>query len=236
MRDRWLWMAALLVLLVGCESGEEQCNEAKVAAHDAWVAYGRTLHEAGIGIPRPEDASVLRARRDALDRWATRLRDGARSGDPPGIRAALSGGAPSGVDLTRPEWVAVQESLERAETAMASTDVPIATYTQAIEVLSAAVGSAVQSIDAEVDRIEGRLEALARDRNLYDLIVAAHDDRVAEARRLAAAARGSAIAFRDAVARVRERSGHGNAQVEELWRDALAASDRHWEVCHRVDP
>lgn len=43
---RLVWMIVLLTLLLGCESDEETCNNARVAAHDAWAAYMTDLEAA----------------------------------------------------------------------------------------------------------------------------------------------------------------------------------------------
>jgi len=50
-------MALTLALVVGCQSAEEECNEARVAAHDAWATF----------IPVAErQAQEARARADGM--------------------------------------------------------------------------------------------------------------------------------------------------------------------------
>jgi hypothetical protein len=65
---RFFVASVVLVAGIGCTSPEEECNEARVEAHDRWVRFATTLRESADDLGPPEEAQQQIASHQALSR------------------------------------------------------------------------------------------------------------------------------------------------------------------------
>ncbi len=206
-----LTIAIAATTVVGCQSAEEECNEARVVAHDAWsavvleaenaVAEGERAQSDG----QARGAARNRACTDAWTQYSESLKSIEGTLAIQSLAALAIGGANPCVDAAA---VGVAELEQRLVAEGKLSQAIVARRDDAI-------AGAVERFAAEGGD-DGRGE-VARD--LLPLASAARD-----------AARGPAIAARDAYRAV------PSDEASEALRAAISASEASWEACQSVDP
>lgn len=204
---RLVWMTLLLAFLAGCESDEEKCNNARVAAHDAWdeIAASLTVQAGPEGIPVCEDLDIYPW--GDIRQAATRARERVYTG--------------SGSDrdlLTLARWRAVEEHNDQLVEACRSTrraaDSSTGAAVAARDNARAAV-AAVRQLDA------GRAGVLER----FDETDEADAPSIE---------RGQHRVLREAL--VQHFGRLDQLSLSQAAETADALSTASWEACQSVDP
>jgi hypothetical protein len=227
MRTYWIALVLAQVLVFGCESAEERCNTARVAAHDAWAAYVTVIDAAASATDSRRESAIAAAApvRDAecTAAWMAYTDELGATDDAGAFRHGVVGFAVAAIAITQ------AAAAERAHSSTCALQLSTSALRQETEgVASGAIPSAL--VDARTARIASAVAAYH----------AAVDDaeaaatRTVELRRTAHAAlnaaTGSAIAARDAARAVPDDIEHAQRAHAH---DLAGAS---WEACQRVDP
>lgn len=194
-------------LIGGCQSAEEECNEARVAAHDAWSQY------IVVAAREVEEAQAREAEHDPLAIQAAAERS-ARAEFREHVQAL-------NIDLATDDaddplaGLDVPDALP-SDDVLRARGVPEHLFQQRDRALAAARQAHRDALEAQV-RESGR--------------AAVAEDRLQRARQALDAARGPAIAARDAY-----RDVPTGDEVPPELEAAIAASNTSWDACQSVDP